>query len=141
MGEARQFKRSKSNKQVLQPLLQDLSADMDIPALDQGEVKKGLFCQFGQSVHREPWSTNDVGTLTQSSQIYSYEADLVLPAELHCKIQGFPNSDWSPWDGDPVGRIRAQRGLAGEAVSYPVYGAALYSFVLNRRGPWWHDAS
>ena len=79
------------------------------------------------------------GAFAQSSEIYSFLGDLVLPAWAHTHLQGFPRSyDWE-WAGVEHKRARAQRSLAGEAYTYPVMATALFCAFLTEKAPWWQQ--
>ena len=109
-----------------------------VPPVDVRQVRKGLYVHLDQAVQRKPWSQDSVGCLLQRTELYSYEADCVLPAITHCRLQGFP--EWYAWDFvETNSRRRAvQRSLAGESYSYQVAAIAFYAAFLTEGAPWLH---
>ena len=112
--------------------------DTPVPPVDEEKVRKGLYLHLDQAVQRKPWKTQNVGCLLQQTEIYSYEADCVLPSITHCRLQGFP--EWYAWDfAQSDSQRRAyQRSLAGESYSYQVAAIALYAAFLTEDAPWFH---
>ena len=112
--------------------------DTPVPPVDEEKVRKGLYLHLDQAVQRKPWKKENVGCLLQGSEIYSYEADMTLPAITHCRLQGFP--EWYAWDfaNSDTQQRQYQRTLAGEGYSYQVAAIALYAAFLTEDGPWHH---
>lgn len=110
-------------------------AGVDVPP---DQVKRGLWCDPSQSVHRLPVSYS-VPSLCQKTLPYSFERDVCLSGRDVLNLQGFPScASVAPPHAFSDKELRS---LAGEAFFLPSASSIIYPFYLNPKAPWWQETS
>ncbi len=97
----------------------------------EATLRRNFWADISQSVSRKPWGEG-VGALCQSSVIYSFELDRILPPEAHLRLQGWPRD--AQLEGVPKASLRE---FAGEGFFLPAVSTALWAMVLTPHAPWW----
>ena len=109
----------------------------EVPLPDIKTLTQRLFCDTSQAVHRGNVLKGRPGVLCQSSQVYSYEKDIVLTGRNHLRLMGW---------GDEVKAAmnfsdNELRAMAGQSYSCPWIAALHYCVWANPYHQRWAPAS
>jgi len=102
------------------------------PDKNERQLRANFWANASQSVQRKPWGDHPM-VLTTSSELYSFEADVVLSGASHLRLLGAPSNI-----SHDISESRLRK-LAGEAYSVPLMSIIFTAVYLCPHQPWWNQ--
>ena len=96
------------------------------------------FIDLSQAVQRVR-PTRNISLLHTHPVVWSYKFDMVLPAEFHMRLQGWPRHFCELPTPTVASEDRGNKlkCFSGQGMTLPILATVLYAYFLNPHGTWW----